>query len=174
LISTYGTDGGFGWDLNDIVAAQMIYVPASDVIYTARLSLTLVMGIIVVIFALVVIVTNTLLRRMVVRPVEQMAQLAQRISADTLSPQAPELEKVQAIAQRQDELGHTASVFQKMAREVYVREQKLKQEVQRLHIQIDEQKRTQQVKQITETDYFQDLQKKVKQLRDTTPEEGEG
>lgn len=171
LISTYGTDGGFGWSLGEIIAAQTIYVPAEDVFSSARLSLTLVMGIIVAIFALVVIVTNTLLRRMVVRPVEQMAGLARRIGADTLSPNAPELARVEQIAGRQDELGRTALVFQKMAKEVYAREQKLKQEVQQLNIQIDEQKRTQQVEAITESDYFQDLQRKVKQLRDTPTEE---
>ena len=166
LISTYGSSGGFGWSLGDIIAAQMIYVPADAVFDSARLSLTLVMGIIVLIFALVVMVTNSLLKRTVVRPVEQMAGLAQRISADTLTPNAIELATVEHLAYRQDEVGHTASVFQKMAKEVYAREQKLKREVQRLNIQIDEQKRAQQVQQITETDYFQDLQRKVKQLRD--------
>jgi methyl-accepting chemotaxis protein len=171
LITTYGTEGGFGWNLGDIIAAQTIYVPAEDVFSSARLSLTLVMGIIVAIFALVVIVTNTLLRRMVVRPVEQMARLARRIGADTLSPKAPELAAVERIANRYDELGRTATVFQKMAKEVYAREQKLKDEVLQLNIQIDEQKRTQQVQQITESDYFQDLQRKVKQLRDTPMEE---
>lgn len=167
LISTYGSEGGFGWNLHEIIAAQMIYVPADDVFSSARLSLTLVMIIIVVIFALVVAVTNVLLKRSVVRPVEQMAGLAQRVSADTLAPDAQELAVVERLAYRQDELGHTALVFQKMAKEVYAREQKLKREVQRLNIQIDEQKRSQQVQQITETDYFQELQKKVKQLRDT-------
>jgi hypothetical protein len=101
-----------------------------------------------------------------------MAGLAQRVSADTLSPDAQELALVERIAYRQDELGRTALVFQKMAKEVYAREQKLKQEVQRLNIQIDEQKRAQQVSQITETDYFQDLQRKVKQLRETQVEGG--
>ena len=75
------------------------------------------------------------------------------------------------IAHRHDELGRTALVFQKMAREVYAREKKLKDEVHQLNIQIDEAKRTQQVMAITETDYFQDLQRKVKQLRDTPTEE---
>lgn len=167
LISTYGSEHGFGWNLNEIIAAQMIYVPADAVFNNARLSLTLVMGIIVVIFALVVLVTNTLLKRTVVRPVEQMAGLAQKISADTLAPDDAELSTVERLASRQDEVGRTASVFQKMAKEVYAREQKLKQEVQRLNIQIDEQKRTQQVEQITESDYFRELQRKVKQLRDT-------
>lgn len=52
-----------------------------------------------------------------------------------------------------------------MAREVLAREQRLKQEVQQLRIEIDEARTARQVAEITETDYFQDLQRKADQLR---------
>ena len=52
-----------------------------------------------------------------------------------------------------------------MAREVRAREQRLKQEVQQLRIEIDEARTARQVAEITETDYFQDLQRKADQLR---------
>ena len=52
-----------------------------------------------------------------------------------------------------------------MAREVHAREQRLKQEVQQLRIEIDEARTARQVAEITETDYFQDLQRKADQLR---------
>jgi len=70
-----------------------------------------------------------------------------------------------SVAARTDELGQLASVFQRMAREVYAREQSLKQQVQELKIELDETKRERQVSEITETDYFQDLQSRVKELR---------
>ena len=165
LIASYGTDGGFGWQLGEVIAAQIIYVPAEDVFASARLSLTAVMIIISVIFAVVVFAINALLKRAVVIPVQRLAGLAQRISDESLSPNDPELATVSQIAQRSDELGRTANVFQRMAREVYSREQQLKQEVRQLTIQIDQSKREQQVKQITETDFFQDLQKKAKEMR---------
>jgi CheY-like chemotaxis protein len=74
-------------------------------------------------------------------------------------------ETLTRVATRRDELGRLARVFQQMAREVYAREQRLKQEVQQLRIEIDEAKTARQVAEITETDYFQDLQRKADQLR---------
>jgi CHASE3 domain sensor protein len=51
------------------------------------------------------------------------------------------------------------------ALEAYIREQSLKQEIRQLRIEIDEVKRQQQVEEITETEFFQDLQIKAAQLR---------
>lgn len=51
------------------------------------------------------------------------------------------------------------------ALEAYIREQQLKQEIRQLRIEIDEVKRQQQVEEITETDFFQDLQAKAAELR---------
>lgn len=72
---------------------------------------------------------------------------------------------IEQVAQRQDELGQLARVFRRMAREVRAREQRLKQEVHQLRIEIDETRTNRQVAEITETDYFRDLQKKVDHLR---------
>jgi CheY-like chemotaxis protein len=74
-------------------------------------------------------------------------------------------ETLARVATRRDELGRLARVFQQMAREVHAREQRLKQEVQQLRIEIDEARTARQVAEITETDYFQDLQRKADQLR---------
>ena len=80
---------------------------------------------------------------------------------------------IEQVAARSDALGQLARVFQRMAREVYAREQRLKQEVRRLRIEIDERRTARQVAEITETDYFRDLQRKVDTLRlradDDTP-----
>ncbi len=126
LIKTYGSDGGFNWQMGQIVAAQTIYVPASDVFQQAQQSLNLVMGILVAIFAVVIIVINTGLGQVVVRPVVHIARLAQLISTDSLKPDASELAPVNSLAKRNDEIGTTATVLQKMVSEIYAREQKLK------------------------------------------------
>jgi hypothetical protein len=52
-----------------------------------------------------------------------------------------------------------------MAREVYAREQRLKEQVRELRIEIDETKKAREVAEITETEYFQQLQHRAKQLR---------
>jgi DNA-binding response OmpR family regulator len=71
------------------------------------------------------------------------------------------------VAARLDELGQLARVFQHMAREVYAREQRLKQQVQQLSIELDEARQARQVAEITETEYFRQLQAKAQDLRKT-------
>lgn len=69
------------------------------------------------------------------------------------------------VARRTDALGQLARVFQRMVRQVYSREQSLKQQVAELRIEIDQVKQAHQVAEITETEYFQQLQQKAHRLR---------
>ncbi len=69
------------------------------------------------------------------------------------------------IALRTDALGQLARVFQRMGREVQAREQRLKHQVQQLKIEIDESRKKTQVAEVTESEYFQDLQKRAETLR---------
>ena len=52
-----------------------------------------------------------------------------------------------------------------MAREVFERERRLKEQVQRLRIEIDEARAARQVAEITDTDFFRDLQAEGEQPR---------
>jgi hypothetical protein len=78
----------------------------------------------------------------------------------------------------QDETGQIISFDQSLQRmmesfsslavaalEAYIREQSLKQEIKQLRIEIDEVKRQKQVEEIVETDFFQDLQAKAREIR---------
>lgn len=73
--------------------------------------------------------------------------------------------KLEGIVERKDEFGWMARVFIQMANQVYAREQSLKEQVAYLRIEMDEAKRSIQVQEITETEYFQDLLSKVDELR---------
>jgi two-component system, cell cycle response regulator len=72
---------------------------------------------------------------------------------------------LEPVAVRNDALGTLARVFDKMAREVRAREQKLNQEVARLQVEIDRAKMTDQVRGITGTAYFEALERKAAGLR---------
>jgi CRP/FNR family transcriptional regulator, cyclic AMP receptor protein len=74
-------------------------------------------------------------------------------------------ESLEEVARRSDELGQLARVFQRMVREIYLREQRLKREVAELRIEIDEVNKARQVTEITETEYFQELKEKAARLR---------
>jgi DNA repair ATPase RecN len=76
-----------------------------------------------------------------------------------------EPESLADVARRTDGLGRLARVFQSMAREVYAREQRLRQQVQELRIELSEARQARQVAEITETDYFRQLQAEAQSLR---------
>lgn len=97
---------------------------------------------------------------------EYMQQFA-KVTAAAAAVEAGvyEPESLNGVAARTDELGQLARIFQRMVREVYSREQRLKQQVAELRIEIDEAKKAQQVAEITETDYFKQLRKKANDLR---------
>jgi two-component system, cell cycle response regulator len=84
-----------------------------------------------------------------------------------------ELACLDGVARRPDELGQLAQVFQDMARQVYAREQQLKQQVQQLRIEIDQSRKAREVAEITESDYFQQLLSKADELRNRTRAEQE-
>jgi HAMP domain-containing protein len=98
--------------------------------------------------------------RLIARPVLGIARTAADIEAEKF-----ELDSLGAIAQRHDEIGQLARVFDRMAQQVYSREQKLKQQVRELRIEIDETKCKKQVEEIVESDFFQDLTAKAQALR---------
>lgn len=74
-------------------------------------------------------------------------------------------EAIGPVADRTDALGKLARMFANMAREVQAREERLKQQLQALKVEIDESRKAKQIAEVTETGYFKDLQDKIGQLR---------
>ena len=165
LINTYGPEAGFGWQMNDIIAAQMIYVPAEEVLSNAQSTLNLVMAGVTIVFLAVVLVVNFLLHRAVVSPIMTIAGLANKISSDSLNEGDLDSPEFQRVSRRSDELGNMATVFRQMAHSVVQRETQLKQEVVRLQVEIDQVKRAQQVNEITSSEYFKSLKEQAAELR---------
>ena len=93
-----------------------------------------------------------------------------RVTAAAAAIQANsfQVESLDEVARRSDELGQLAQVFQAMARQVYAREQHLQQQVQQLRIEIDHARKAREVEEITESDYFQQLLGKAEELRNRT------
>jgi len=94
------------------------------------------------------------------RNVAYLTDAAADIEAERFDP-----DSLAEVAARSDALGQLARVFQRMAREVYARQQRLKQQVQELRIELNEARQKSQVAEITETQYFRDLKSKAKDLR---------
>lgn len=168
-LATYGAENGFNWNLNEVIGTQIVYIPASKVLETARRTSSLVIGIFILIFTVVILVINYLLKKNVIQPIRPMAKLAERISMDTLDAntgdQETELQKLAAIAKRTDELGKLGKVFYRMVLEIQTREQAWKKQMQQLQVQIDQTKKNQQVEEIAGEEYFQKLRAEAKNIR---------
>jgi nitrogen fixation/metabolism regulation signal transduction histidine kinase len=100
------------------------------------------------------------LARSIAKPIRALTKAAQALDQDNFEPDA-----LAEVSRSQDDIGQLVRVFLHMAEEVKAREQKLKQQVMELHIEIDVAKKARQVAEITETDYFQQLHKKAQQLK---------
>lgn len=105
-IATYGSTNGFGWQMNEIVGSQIISVPASGVVNTARQAFVLFMGIIAAAFALAILVINLLLRKAVIAPLNRIAKVANEVSMGNMEA---EFEQTST-----DEIGKLAAAFNRM------------------------------------------------------------
>lgn len=77
----------------------------------------------------------------------------------------PATGQVIAFDQHLQQMIESLSSLAAAALEAYRREQRLRREIEELRIEIDEVKKARQVADITETDYFQQLQQKARHLR---------
>ena len=108
MIDFYGPNNGFGWQMNEIVGAQMISVPASTVISKANKATFFLVGIVSAIFALILFLVNLLLSRQVVAPLKRMARTAEEVSRGNLS--------IEFQQGSNDEVGMLARSFTRMKR----------------------------------------------------------
>jgi HAMP domain-containing protein len=90
LIARYGGDNGFGWQPNEVVAAQVVSVPFANATTNANREFRAFMILLASVFAAAFGVVNLLLYRLVVRPVRKIAAVADRVSmGDTAAEDFP-------------------------------------------------------------------------------------
>ncbi len=94
------------------------------------------------------------------RNVATVTEAAAAVEAGAFDPDC-----LAEVARREDALGRLARVFESMAREVRAREQRLREEVHELRIEIDVTRKARQVAEITETSYFETLKDRAEHLR---------
>jgi C4-dicarboxylate-specific signal transduction histidine kinase len=149
------------WVLGVNKPSAQFFAPLNRLIWQSSLSL-LAVGAIAAIVAL-------LLARSIAKPIRAITKAAQALAKqDDFDPH-----KLVKAGSATDDIGQLVRVFLEMAQEVKAREHKLKQQVKKLHIEIDEAKRASEVAEITETDYFQQLHKKAQKLKTRKVETGE-
>jgi HAMP domain-containing protein len=105
-ITRYGSSGGFGWQLNEIVGARIVSVPASRVINKANRSTLLVLSIVSGIFIAVILLVNSILNHQVIRPLKRMTRVAEEVSTGHTDVEFEQLSN--------DEIGNLARAFKRM------------------------------------------------------------
>lgn len=107
LIDRYGSANGFGWQMNEIVGAQIVSVPLALPLQRAEKSFQVFLASLIGVFVAVGIVLNLAIWFVVVRPVTQLSALADRVSQGELD--APEF-----TSKSRDEIGVLTESFARM------------------------------------------------------------
>ncbi|MBO3460831.1 DUF3365 domain-containing protein [Aetokthonos hydrillicola Thurmond2011] len=105
-IDQYGTANGFGWKLNEIVAAQIVSLPTSKVIQKANQSSVQIIGLVFIVFISVIVLVNIFLNRQVIRPLKQITRVAEEVSTGHMEVEFEQLYN--------DEIGKLAQAFKRM------------------------------------------------------------
>jgi HAMP domain-containing protein len=83
-ITTYGSDNGFGWKLNEIVGAKIVSVPASKVLADARRLQMLVISILLIGCVLAIVILNLFLQFSIIKPITRMSQWSKQVSTGNI------------------------------------------------------------------------------------------
>lgn len=91
LIRLYGSAGGFGWQLNEVIGTQLVTVPMDVPLQQADKAFRTFVASMGVVFLVTLAVLNLMLTYLIVRPVSQVARATHQISIGKIdAPEFPE------------------------------------------------------------------------------------
>ena len=124
--ATYGGDHGFGWQMDEVVAVRMVYVPTVNISTAGHESAEALVRMLLPIFILLALAIHLLMRYTVVGPLQHLHD-ATLILGDGGSSLKEERSShgLASIIDRKDEIGLLAKDFQQMANMVKHREREL-------------------------------------------------
>jgi len=109
VIQAYGGANGFGWQLGEVVGAQVVAVPMALALQNARENLANVTGLLAAVFIAIAVTLNLLLDLLIIQPVRRMAGIANAVSLG--KPETEEFER-----RGNDEIGQLSRSFNRMRR----------------------------------------------------------
>jgi protein-histidine pros-kinase len=107
MVDRYGPANGFGWQLNEVIGAQVVVVPTAVPVARANAAFQTFMISLTAVFVVIGIALNLMLAQMVIRPVTKLSRLADEISLGNM--EVPDF----AVKSR-DEIGTLAESFNRM------------------------------------------------------------
>jgi HAMP domain-containing protein len=109
MIRIYGEASGFGWNLNEIIGAQIVTIPMSVPLKKADTAFYAFVSFLFGVFVLIFVALHIMLSHFVLKPLERMGKTANEISTGNLN--VPELDE-----SGRDEVSKLAVVFNRMMR----------------------------------------------------------
>lgn len=147
------TGGDLDWVVVSAIPEASLEAPGR----TLALHLT-VLAIVVLIIGLAL---GVLVSRRITKPVDDITKAARDLADGSFDPTS-----LDAASRRSDEVGDLARTFKTMGTEIIERERRLRDQVEKLSVQIDRARVAAEVEEITESDYFQRLKSRSRELRD--------
>jgi len=111
LVDKYGPANGFGWQLNEVIGAQLVSVPTDVPIRRAQAAYRTFMTSLTAVFLFIGIALNLMLLVMVIRPVTRLSKLADQVSMGQTD--VPDFH-----AGGKDEIGTLTDSFNRMKKSV--------------------------------------------------------
>ena len=105
----YGDNNGFGWQMQEVIGAQIVSVPLEVAIQKAEKTFYTFMAALAAVFLFIIIVLNIMLRSIVIRPVTRMSALAEKISTG-------DIEGTEFNERGSDEISKLGASFNRMRR----------------------------------------------------------
>ena len=109
MLDLYGTANGFGWQLKDVIGAQVVSVPYDVPLKRASAALKKFVYLLVGLFLFLFLALNLLLSLLVLRPVRRLAGIADEVSKGNMD--APDFP-----AKGGDEISTLGTSFNRMRR----------------------------------------------------------
>jgi HAMP domain-containing protein len=107
MVERYGPANGFGWQVNEVIGAQIVSVPTDVPLARAETAFRAFMISLTSVFAFIFIALNLMLYFVVIRPVTHLSKLADQVSLGQMD--APEFS-----VKSRDEIGVLAESFNRM------------------------------------------------------------
>ena len=109
MVALYGSQNGFGWKLGEIVGAQAVSIPLGVPLARAYQALLWFMLALAGTFVVIIVIVDLLLRALVVKPVAEISEMADKVSMGQLD--TPEY-----VRNSNDEIGSLSKSFNRMRR----------------------------------------------------------
>jgi HAMP domain-containing protein len=109
MVKIYGPNNGYGWKLDEVIAAQIVSVPMNLAIKNANNAFVTFISSLALVFAVLFIVLNVMLTQLIVEPITRLSEIADQISKGRVNV-------AELPAQGRDEVAQLGQAFNRMRR----------------------------------------------------------